>query len=356
MTPTQQMLFARYGTFDPAEIAKKKQAEKQSRDVITQKGAMVKMTVEECQKACKACGVEYLDGYENRVLQYVMSDESVDRAGDIMIMAGANLKEFKANGVILRMHDYREFPVGYGLKVWVEEKQLRGQILFLDDRVDTSGVADRAFRFAKSGVMKACSIGFGADSVKYPSQEEREELGMKMYGVIFEKWTLREVSVCPVPANKNALTEAVNKGLLKPEDAKFALGEDALSTEPPGITPAPVLDPVVKTDEVDPEAAADRALDTLMEKSGRVISAATKKKLQKVYDRIDDLHRSHRKGMKDCLEELKSLLYEELPDPDDEGEEEESDKSTKSESTKSAIGMSTQRLQLMKAKIDVAKN
>lgn len=339
MTPTQQALFARYGTFDPAEIAKKKQAEKQSRDVITQKGMLAKMSVEECQRACKAAGVEYLDGYENRVLQYVMSDESVDHAGDIMIMSGANLKEFKTNSVILRMHDYREFPVGYGLKVWVEDKQLKGQVLFLDDRVDTSGISDRAFRYAKSGVMKACSIGFGADSVKYPSQEERKELGMKLYGVIFEKWTLREVSVCPVPANKNALTEAVGKGLLSPEDAKFVTGEEIpVATETETTKTAIVADP---------EAEADRVLGEGVIKAGRTISTATRSKLQKIHDRIDEGHRAHRKCMKDCLEDLKSLLGDELPDED---EETETPNKTAETKVNSSLGLSSERIRLLKTK------
>ena len=341
MTPSQQALFARYGTYDPAEIAKKKQAEPQSRDVVTQKGMAVKMTAEECEKACKAVGLEYLDGYEGRVLEYVMSDESVDRMGDIMIMAGANLKEFNTNRVILRMHDYREFPVGYGLKVWVEGKQLRGRVLFLDDRVDTSGVADRAFRFAKSGVMKACSIGFGADSVKYPSQEEREELGMKLYGVIFEKWTLREVSVCPVPANKNALAEAVAKGLLQPEDAKFVTGEE--------VTP-PIPDE--EREKVTPPPTPDQEVETILdglteEKAGKKISAATRSKIQKIHDRMDEGQRAHRRCMKECLEDLKSLLAMEIPEDD---EDEEGEEKAAVADSGSSLAKTSQRIRMLRMK------
>lgn len=224
LTKAQDRCLSKYGTHDETEIIKLKSSLPQIKTVpVQEKSAMVPMKAEECKAACDSIGIEYLEGYEDRVVRYVLSDESIDRDGDIMIQAGADLANFMKNPVALLFHDSRAFPVGNFIKLWVDVagRKLMGDILFTDDRVDTSGMADRAFRFAKSRIMRAGSIGFRGSEVKFPTKEERVILGMRDYGVIFSKWELMEFSLCPVPSNANALSDAVKSGALKASDLLF---------------------------------------------------------------------------------------------------------------------------------------
>jgi hypothetical protein len=220
-TKAEQRLLAKYGTAVPEEILKQKRGDQVKNTPVANKAMLVEMSADQCRAKCAAIGIEYLEGYEKRVIRYTLSDETVDRDGDIIIQDGCELENFKLNPVGLLFHDGRDFPIGNFLDVYVEGKELKGDLLFVDERVDPTGRADRAFRFAKSRIMRAGSIGFRGKEVKFPSQEERRILGMKDYGVIFTRWELLEFSPCSVPSNPHALADALRKGLLEPEDLEF---------------------------------------------------------------------------------------------------------------------------------------
>jgi hypothetical protein len=303
----KQRLLAKYGTDDEAEIIKLKSALPQVKTVpLTAKSAQVAMKADACKAACEAAGIEYLEGYEERVIEYTLSDETVDRDGDIIVQAGIDLSNYVKNPVVLPFHDSRTFPVGNFIKLWVDvtSKSLKGWILFPDDRVDTSGMSDRAFRFAKSRIMRAGSIGFRGREVKFPTKEERGLLGMLDYGVIFSKTELMEFSLCPVPSNPNALSNAVKSGALLATDLMYV--ETNEDEEIP-----------MTKDELDAYLKAEfaKAKEELKgeteEKAGRRISRSNMDRLKKMHGNLMD-------GCKS----LKEMIDEH------EVEEEEDDKST----------------------------
>lgn len=213
-------ILKKFGTANPTEVLQKKQNGRQDRAVSNNAPTLVELTPDECAKLCKAVGVEYLEGYEARVIQYVFSDETVDRYGDIVRQAGADLENFNKNPVIQLFHNYASFPVGVSIKTWVDatEKKTKGYVLFLDNRVDASGTSDTAFKMAKSGVMKAGSIGFMPKAARIPNAEDRAKYGMPDGGIEYVGWELLEFTLCPVPANPNALQESVSKGLIRKAD------------------------------------------------------------------------------------------------------------------------------------------
>lgn len=184
------------------------------------KSSKVQMSPEECEKLCKSIGLKYESGYESRVLQYTLVDESVDRHGDIVRVAGANLKQYMRNPVVMTFHHYSQFPIGNAIKTWIdkENKKVMAHILFFDDRVDKTGLSDTAFRFAEAGAMKTGSIGFIPKKSRKPTNEEVKELGISEYGTVYDQWELLEFSIVPLPANPNASTndfEEVKKGFTK---------------------------------------------------------------------------------------------------------------------------------------------
>jgi len=124
-------------------------------------------------------------------------------------------------------HDTQKFVVGNTIKVWhdTETKSVKAWALFLDDRVDRTGFADTTFRFAASGAMKACSIGFLSREYRRPNQEDRVAWGMPEYGVEYTKSELLEWSPCAVPANPDAAQTTAKSMLVESKHIDLMRGK-----------------------------------------------------------------------------------------------------------------------------------
>jgi phage head maturation protease len=203
-----QMLLDKFGAKDEGELLAKKQADKQQKVFALKKPTPIALTAEQCQKMCEKNGLSYLPGYEHRVLQYIVTNETCDRYGDIVRAAGGNFTNYSNNAVIFYSHNYSTPPIGNSLKVWVDKqaKNVQAWGLFLDDSVDKTGLSDLVFRMAVSGFMKACSVGFQPIKANSPqSPEERQKLGLGKWGVEYTQWDMLEWSPCGIPANPTAL-------------------------------------------------------------------------------------------------------------------------------------------------------
>ena len=161
-----------------------------------------------------------MEGYEDRIIEYVFTDETVDRYGDVVIAKGADLKNYMTNPVVLTFHDYHQFPVGRALKVWIDkdERAVKGYVLFLDNRVDDTGLSETAFKFAKAGAMNTGSIGFLPIDWRMATEDDIKDRNMPKYGAVYEKWELLEFTLCPVPANPSARRKMVERGFSNPDE------------------------------------------------------------------------------------------------------------------------------------------
>lgn len=127
-------------------------------------------------------------------LTYVMSDETVDRMGDVIEAKGWQLENFAKNPIALFGHDHK-FIIGHWTDVKVVGKQLIGKLHLLP-----SGISERLDEIraaVEAGVLRAVSVGFAAD----PDQTERLKTG----GLLFKAVELLECSLVGVPANPNAV-------------------------------------------------------------------------------------------------------------------------------------------------------
>lgn len=174
------------------------------------------LTADEVKKLCKAIGLEYQAGYEARVVQFKFTDGTVDRYGDMIVAKGVDLTNYKQNPQILGFHDSCSFPIGRSIKTWYDKgtDSVKGWVLFLDDRVDKTGVAETTFRMVKAGVINTGSIGFMPKKYTRPDEATRVKLGMGEWGYLFEETELVEFSIVPVPANPSAMSEPITKGLV----------------------------------------------------------------------------------------------------------------------------------------------
>jgi HK97 family phage major capsid protein/HK97 family phage prohead protease len=131
-------------------------------------------------------------------IEFVMSDETVDRYDDIIAAAGWQLTNFKRNPIALFGHQ-SSFPIGQWTDVRVQGKELRGVLVPAPE--GTSQRIDEIRRLVEAGILKAVSVGF------VPLEWEMRK-DSDMGGVRYTKSELAECSVVSVPANPNALAVA----------------------------------------------------------------------------------------------------------------------------------------------------
>jgi HK97 family phage prohead protease len=146
-----------------------------------------------------------VDGAD-RTLRFVFSDGSVDRMGDTIAADGWQLAEFERNPVALWAHDSSAPPIGGARNVVVEGARLMGDIEFAPP--ETYQFADTIYRLVRGKFIRAVSVGFMP--TRYAFVDNDPERG---WGIDFLEQSLLEISVCPVPANANALAEARRKGI-----------------------------------------------------------------------------------------------------------------------------------------------
>lgn len=139
-----------------------------------------------------------------RTVRFVFSDGSVDLAGDTIEPDGWDLSGFKDNPVALFSHMSWEPPIGKALNVAVVGTKLMGDIQFAE--ADVYPFADTIYRLIQGKYLRAVSVGFVPLEWNYVNDADR-------YGIDFLRQRLLEISVCSIPCNPNALSEARSKGI-----------------------------------------------------------------------------------------------------------------------------------------------
>ena len=148
---------------------------------------------------------------ETRTCEFVVSTESpVDTiyGREVLRMAGAVLDRYRANPVFLDSHNGSTIDnvLGSAEDVCVEGRQMLARLRFAE-----GGKGERAFELVRQGHVRAVSIGYRIDpaSVKRIRQGEADA-DVQGPAVIVNRWELYEISLVPVPADKDALARAAD--------------------------------------------------------------------------------------------------------------------------------------------------
>lgn len=187
------------------------------------------------EKAIKAGTPEIRlgDGFQHDTFVATISDETRDRYGDRIEVAGWDVTEYRKNPVLLLGHDYESPAVGHALDISTdkvgagtadERPRLRG--VFLWSR--SNPVAEILKGLYADGDMRAFSVGFIPTDYYVPEDDdERKELNLGPFGILHKAQELLENSCVPVPANPSAIIE---------ESARRAFGMKTIPlTERAGI-------------------------------------------------------------------------------------------------------------------------
>ena len=155
---------------------------------------------------------------DQRTVDIVASDFSIDSYGTRIDPAGWDLERFKANPVICLQHDsYSGLPVAAAVSesVRVENAKLVMTIQFPPE--GTSQDSDEAFGLIAAGVLRGVSVGF--DPTEYEDVDETVD-GYKKTVRIYRKQRLMEVSFVTIPSNDNGLVVRARELNADPDQLK----------------------------------------------------------------------------------------------------------------------------------------
>lgn len=150
-------------------------------------------------------------------LEFVMSDASVDRMGDVITPDGWDLRHFKKNPIALFGHN-SSFPIGTWSKIRVEGGKLIGKLNLAQK--GTSQRIDELISLVEQGILRAVSVGF------IPKKTEPIDKDRPYDGQRFIEQELIETSLVSVPANPAAL-QLARSLKISAETMDLAFGEHA---------------------------------------------------------------------------------------------------------------------------------
>ena len=142
-----------------------------------------------------------------RSVQFTISKEVVDRDGDILRAGGVDFTNYMKNAVFLGFHNPHDFPLGKVTKFWVEGDSVKAIVYFPtleelssdpENASEKAKLVDFTYHCYKTGMLNAVSVGF------IPLEWTETKTGYDI-----TKWELLEFSAVAVPANQDAIAEAV---------------------------------------------------------------------------------------------------------------------------------------------------
>lgn len=157
----------------------------------------------------------------------VITSETIDRDGEVLIPSGMNSKEFDRNPTLFWNHDYAE-PVGKAVgPLRRKEREIVADFVFAKRPDGYAGefFPEVAAALVGQGIVSGVSVGYVPEEggVRMATDIDRKKYGGSV-SRIFSRWKLLEVSLAPLQANPEALITAVKKGLCSPVGAKRWFG------------------------------------------------------------------------------------------------------------------------------------
>ena len=136
----------------------------------------------------------------DRQMAFVVSNDDVDRHGDVISLQGWRLQSYLKNPVFLWAHDYTRPAIGRTRELWAEGNNLMARVEFAPTHFARE-VAD----LYRGGYQRGVSVGFRP--IRYELRRDTDT--GKALGVRFLEQELLEISAAPVPANQSALRKAL---------------------------------------------------------------------------------------------------------------------------------------------------
>jgi HK97 family phage prohead protease len=171
----------------------------------------------------------------------VITAETLDRDGEVLIPQGMNSTEFDRNPTLFWNHDYAQ-PVGRCNGLKRKESTIVGDFTFAQrpDGYQGEFFPEVAAALVGQGIVNAVSVGYVPEDggVRKAIDADRRKYGDRVH-TVYSRWKLLEVSLAPLQANPDALITAVKKGIMSPvaaanrRDRQRALNRDEARADQP---------------------------------------------------------------------------------------------------------------------------
>jgi hypothetical protein len=146
-----------------------------------------------------------------------ITTEDPDRTREVVRARGMNDSQFKLNPLVTLQHAYSLPPIGRSLwRKVVRDGAMQGvkaktQYPAKPEGWEGTWPADVAFRLVQADLLRGKSIGFLPTRVHVPGETERQTNGWKDVDLVIDEWILLEYACTFLPAQQNAIVEAVSK-------------------------------------------------------------------------------------------------------------------------------------------------
>jgi hypothetical protein len=160
------------------------------------------------------------------VLDFVASDESLDRCNEIISASGWKLENYKRNPVFQNAHQYGDilFTLGRALitEIRVGKTSTSSQYLFqrIEFACDINPMAKIAYGLYKGKFLNAVSVGFVPLRWEDGSSESSSSSSSSSIRRRYLEQELLEVSAVGIPANPNALALGLKSGAIAKSDLR----------------------------------------------------------------------------------------------------------------------------------------
>lgn len=207
---------------------------------------------------------------EKRSIDVIASTAAIDSYGEV-VEQDWRLERFRKNPVVLYNHNSvglcgpaeDTLPIGYASHIESGEDNLAMRLHFVDERANP--MAEKVWQGVRQGSLRATSVGFRPGKVTKVIEGEADEDGEvrddAKVTVHLSENELFEVSVCPIPANPEAVARSIERnrsqalrlaGEPKKIDVERALNVERVnrSTDSPKAGDPPSEDPQLENQKM----------------------------------------------------------------------------------------------------------
>jgi HK97 family phage prohead protease len=161
-----------------------------------------------------------LDTRPSSTLDFIVSDETLDRYNEVIVASGWKLDNYVRNPVFQNSHQYGDIIYTLGRALITEVRTVADRkVLFqrVEFATEANPIAKIAYNLYKGKFLNAVSVGF------IPIRWEMGEPG-DQFARRYTEQELLEVSAVGIPANPNALALGLKAGAISKQQIKD-LGE-----------------------------------------------------------------------------------------------------------------------------------
>jgi hypothetical protein len=166
------------------------------------------------------------------ILDFIASDETLDRYGEIILARGWQLDNYRRNPVFQNAHQYGDviFTLGKALKTEVRDGRLYQRIEFA---TEVNPMARIAYGLYKGKFLNAVSVGFiplkwengqksgaGGQRLEFDQSLVTAAATTRDFRRKYVEQELLEVSAVGIPANPNALALGLKSGAIEKGDLR----------------------------------------------------------------------------------------------------------------------------------------